>query len=160
MRAIRNNAGFSLLELLAVIVIINILAAVGITVYVGVQEKARRAGMTEIAVGSKSDLQHWLQSSLSQNYNIREIDTNFSGNVEVGDAENGALYNNIAAQYTAGRNTKFGDKSPWFNIPLWNSSDPPIPGTISLTQPSPSKLKVVATGKNGEIINQYDISVY
>jgi prepilin-type N-terminal cleavage/methylation domain-containing protein len=160
MRAIRNNAGFSLLELLAVIVIINIMAAVGITIYVGVQEKARRAGMTELAVGSKSDLQHWLQSSLSQNHNIREIDTNFNGSVEAGDAENGALNNNIAALYTAGRNTKFGDKSPWFDIPLWNSSEPPIPGTISMTQPSPSKLKVVATGKNGEIITQYDISVY
>lgn len=143
-----------------VIVLINILAAVGITVYVGVQEKARRAGMTEIAVGSKSELQHWLQSSLSSNKNLREIDTNLNGNVEGSDAENGVLYNNIAVRYTAGRNTVYGDKSPWFNIPLWNLNDPPIPGTISLTQPAPSKLKVVATGKNGEIITQYDISVY
>jgi prepilin-type N-terminal cleavage/methylation domain-containing protein len=160
MRTIRDNTGFSLVEVLTVIVIINIIAAVGITIYVGVREKARRSGMTEIAVGSKSELQHWLQSSLSQKNNIREIDTNLSGNVDGSDAENGVLYNKVAALYTAGRNSVLGDRSPWFDIPLWNLNDPPIPGTISLTQPSPDKLKVVATGKNGEMITQYDISVY
>lgn len=158
MRNVRNNAGFSLVELLTVIMIINILAAVGITVYVGVREKARRSGMTEIAVASKTELQHWLQSSLSQNQNIREIDTNFSGNIDSADVENKALVNNVAALYTVGRNTVVGERSPWFNIPLWNSSDLPVPGTISLTQSTPGRLKVVAAGKNGEIITQYDIS--
>lgn len=146
------------MELLTVIMIINILAAVGITVYVGVREKARRSGMTEIAVASKTELQHWLQSSLSQNQNIREIDTNFSGNVDAADIINKALLNNVAVLYTAGRNTVVGERSPWFNIPLWNLSDPPVPGTISLTQPTPGRLKVVAAGKNGEVVTQYDIS--
>jgi prepilin-type N-terminal cleavage/methylation domain-containing protein len=156
----RNNSGFSLVELLTVIVILNILAAVGITLYVGVREKARRAGMTKLAVGSKAELQHWLQSSFSQNHNIREIDTNFSGRVEDRDADNGTLYNNVATLYCLSRNSVIGDKSPWFDVPLWNSSDPPVPGTISLTQPKPDSLKVVATGKNGEIVTQYDIGVY
>jgi len=160
MRPDGNNEGFSLVELLTVIVIVTILAAVGLTIYVGVREKARRAGLAEIAVGSKSELQHWLLSSMSNNRNIREIDTNLSGQVEGSDAENGDLFNNIAPLYTTGRNTVYGDKSPWFDVPLWNSSDPPVPGTISLTQPTPDRLKVIATGKNGEVVVQYDLAVY
>jgi len=160
MKLVGNNQGFSLLELMSVIVILTILAAVGLTIYVGVREKARRTGMSELAVSAKSELQHWLLSSMSQNKNIREIDTNLSGRVEASDADNGALFNNIAVLYTIARNTVYGDKSPWFSVPLWNSSDPPVPGTISLTQPTPDRLKVVATGKNGEIVVQYDLAVY
>lgn len=160
MRLLRNHEGFSLVELLTVIVIVTILSAVGLTIYVGVREKARRAGMSEIAVGSKSELQHWLLSSMSNNKNIREIDTNLSGLIDASDAENGDVFNNIAQLYTTGRNTVYGDKSPWFDVPLWNSSDPPVPGTISLTQPTPDRLKVIATGKNGEIVVQYEVAVY
>lgn len=159
MKDITNKAGFSLMELLIVIMLINILLAVAVTVYVGVREKARRAGMTEIAAASRSELQHWLQSSFSQNQNLREIDTDFSGNVDANDSVNGELLNNVAILYANGRNTEKGERSPWLNTSLWNSNDPPSPGTISLVQPSSNRLKLVATGKNGEILTEYIISV-
>ncbi|MEW6601873.1 MAG: prepilin-type N-terminal cleavage/methylation domain-containing protein [Nitrospirota bacterium] len=160
MRILANNRGFSLMELIVVFAIINILAAVSITIYVGVREKARRATMTEIVTSSRSELQHWLQSSLSANQNVREVDTNFNGIIDSGDTENKDLYNNVAALYSTGRNTILGDESQWTGVPLWNLNDPPLPGTVSITQPLPSKLKVVATGKNGELITQYEVSVY
>lgn len=147
------------MELLIVILLINVLLAVAVTVYVGVREKARRAGMTEIAAGSKSELQHWLQSSLSQNPNLREIDTDFNGNVDGSDAINGDLFNNVAALYANGRNTIMGERSPWFNTALWNSNDPPVPGTISLVQPATNQLRLVATGENGELLTEYVLSV-
>lgn len=114
--------------------------------------------MSKIAASSQAELQHWLQSSLSQNSNIREIDTNFDGRVDAADATNGALLNNITVLYVNGRNTIIGERSPWFNVPLWNTADPPLPGTISLTQPASNQLKVVALEKNGVIMNEYVIS--
>lgn len=159
MKHIANKAGFSLMELLIVIMLINILLAVGVTVYVGVREKARRAGMTEIAVGSRPELQHWLQSSLSQKPNLREIDTDFNGNIDASDSVNGDLLNNVAVLYTNGRNMIKGERSPWVNTSLWNLNDPPVPGTISLVQTAANRLRLVATGKNGEIITEYILSV-
>ncbi len=158
MRNKKNNEGFSLMELLIVILIINILAAIAITLYVGVRGKARRSSVTVIALDARDVLNHWLQSSMSAKQDLRETDTNFNGVIDMNDATNGALRNNIAALFTNGRNTFKGEQSPWFDIPLWNTNDPPIPGTISLTQPDPSRLNVIAIGHNGGIITQYSVA--
>ena len=153
-----DESGFSLIELLIVILLINILGAVAITAYVGIKDKARRGTMIEMASSARSDLQHWLASSISVNTNIREIDTDFNSVIDGNDSINGVLYNNVAALYTAGRNTVLGESSPWFNIPLWNTG-PPVPGTISLTQTTPNQITLVATEKNGQVIANYIITV-
>ena len=155
----KNEPGFSLIELLIVILIINILGAAEITVYVGVQDKARRSTVVELTKASVPELQHWLQSSISLNKNIREIDTNFSGHINPNDNTNGQLFNNVATLYTAGRNTVIGDISPWFNIPLWNTTFPPAPGTISLTQTATSQLRLASADKLGSIMTDRTIAV-
>lgn len=154
------ETGFSLIELLIVILLINILGAIAITVYVGVKDKARRGTIVRLAAGSVPELQHWLQSSLSRQQNIREVDTDFSGGVDGNDRTNGQMFNNVAALYITGRNTILGETSPWFNnTPLWNSNFPPIPGTISLTQLSSGQIRIVAAEKNGVIITDKTIAV-
>lgn len=153
-----DERGFSLVELLIVILILNILGAVVITAYVGIKDKARRGAMTSIASSARKDLQHWLSSSISNKANIREIDTDFNGVIDINDSTNGALLNNVAVFYTAGRNTMLGEGSPWFSIPLWNIG-PPVSGTISLTQTASNQITLVATEKNGQIIANYIITV-
>jgi prepilin-type N-terminal cleavage/methylation domain-containing protein len=159
MRNKKVEIGFSLIELLIVIMLINILAAVAITVYIGVRDKARRETMVRSAKSAEPELQHWLQSSLSTNQNFREIDTNFSGNVDGNDSTNGQMFNNVATLFITGRNTTLSEISPWFdNTPLWNSNSPPIPGTISVTQPSPNQIRIVAVEKHGNIITDKTIA--
>lgn len=157
MKKITGERGFSIIELLIVILLVNILGAVAITAYVGVKDKARRGTVIRMSSVASSDLQNWLKSSHSVNTNIREIDTDFSGAVDGNDSINGALTNNVAALYTTGRNTILGETSPWFNIPLWNLG-PPIPGTISLTQTTPNQITLVATEKNGQVIANFIIT--
>lgn len=149
-----NNTGFSLIELIVTAVIITILAGVAITAYIGTQEKARIASIIRTASSSTSELHLWLQSSLSDQRGIREVDTNFDGTINGDDKTNGELLNNVANTYVNGRK----ETSPWFNRPMWNSDNPTPNGTISLIQPLANQLILGAREKNGFIV--YENIIY
>jgi len=76
MKILRNNKGFSLIELIFVAAIINILAGVAIVAYIGTQEKARISQIIRTASSSSADIHLWINSSLSSKRELREIDTN------------------------------------------------------------------------------------
>lgn len=151
-----NNSGFTLIELIVTAVIINILAAIAITAYVGVMEKSRVSRVIRTASTSTADLQLWLQSSLSDKRNIRELDTNLDGIINDSDKTNFELYNDgVANTYIDVRFNVLKDTSPWFDRPMWNLDDPDTEdtrGTISLTQPQANQLRIVAKEKNGFIV--------
>jgi type II secretory pathway pseudopilin PulG len=138
------------MELLIVVSVINILVAVAIVAYIGARDKARLSFMLATAETARSDLYHWLHSSLSNKSNFREVDTNFDGKIDENDKTNGELYNHVAEIYTHGRNTKLKERSPWFNIPLWSQDDPPPAGTIGLIQLTERRLKIIVKEKNGQ----------
>lgn len=149
-----NKRGFSLIELLVVMVVIGILAAIAIPAYMGFQNKARTSSVLKSAEGSIPDLQAWLQSSVSTAVTNIDIDTNFDGKINENDKTNQQLLNDgVAATYTNGKNNILGENSPWFpGTPLW-SVDPSIPnGRISLIQLSNSKIRMVTKDKEGTII--------
>lgn len=155
----KNNSGFTLIELIITAVIINILAAVAIVAYIGTVEKSRVARVIRTASTSTSDLQLWLQSSLSDRRHVKELDTNFDGLINGFDKTNGELLvDGVANTYIQGRNITLREVSPWFDRPLWNSDDPAtddIRGTISLRQPQSNQLLIVAQEKNGLVIYEY-----
>lgn len=159
MKTIRNNNGFSIIELIAVAMIINILAGVAIVGYIGAQEKARIAKITRTASSSSADLQHWLQSSFSPLRSLRELDTNFDGVINGTDKTNEELFNDgVVKTYINGRNTILKETSPWFDRPLWNSEAPPPNGTINVTQPLSNQIKIVAREKNGIVVYEQILS--
>lgn len=158
MKIIRDNNGFSLIELMVVATIMTILAGVAIVSYLGVQERARRAMITGTASRSRVELLLWLQSSLSSP-SLREIDTDFNGVINRDDMTNIELSNaGVVNTYINGRNTILKEKSPWFDRPLWSSAEPPPNGTINLTQPLGNQIKIVAREKNGFIVYEQIIS--
>jgi|Deesub1362A_J573_1020465.scaffolds.fasta_scaffold00333_27 Tfp pilus assembly major pilin PilA len=152
MKNIRPHLGFSLIELLIIISIINVLAAVSTVLYLGVRDRAKVSSIVRTAESAKPELEFWLQSSLSNNVNFREVDTNFDGKIDANDKTNGELFNHVAETYVEGRNSALNEFSPWFDVPLWSQDNPPPAGTIGVIQLSPRSLKIIAKGKSGDTV--------
>jgi prepilin-type N-terminal cleavage/methylation domain-containing protein len=147
----KKSSGYSLIELLMVILILNILAAIALATYVGIRDKTRRAFLIRSASSAVPEVRLWLRSSVSPNKDIRSVDTNFSGNVEMTDKKNEELLSNVAATYVDGRNS-VGDMSPFFSLPLWSSALPVSNGRITLVQVDASQVTMTAAGKTGHIL--------
>jgi prepilin-type N-terminal cleavage/methylation domain-containing protein len=147
----RNNSGYSLIELLMVILILNILTAIALATYIGIRDSSRRAFLIRSASSAVPEVRLWLRSSVSRNTDIRSVDTNFSGNVDITDKTNDELNNIVAVTYSDGRNA-VGDVSPFFPLPLWSSAMPLSNGRITLVQVDASQVNMTAVGKTGNIL--------
>ncbi len=165
---LNNNKGFTLIELIVTALIINILAGVAIVAYIGIIEKSRKALVIRNASSAASEIQLWIDSSLSDKRHINELDTNFDGLINSDDKTNFELLHDdafpdepssVAITYADGRNRVLRETSPWFNRPLWNTDEGPQPnGTIRLQQNMANSIRITATDKNGHLLYEQVIS--
>jgi prepilin-type N-terminal cleavage/methylation domain-containing protein len=160
MREISTEEGFSLIELLFVLVIIAALTAIAIPGYIGISNRAREASVIATAGGAVDDLSTWLHSAVSPRNDSREVDTNFNATIDNTDKTNIELYNDgVAKTYAQGRNTILKERSPWYtDIPLWNIDNSILNGRITLIQESSTSIKMIAKNKSGEIIFERTLS--
>ena len=154
-----KQAGFSLIELLIVLLMINILAAVAITAYIGMTDKARRSVIIRTASSATDEVNLWLQSSFSPNRDNRDVDTNFDGKIDVGDKTNEELLNDgVAETYAEGRNA-LGETSPWFPMKMWAFENLLPNGRITLIQLSSTHIRITGRGKSGIILYENNLTV-
>lgn len=132
LRRISNN-GFTLIELMIVVAIIGILAAIAIPNFLGLQEKSKRKVMVATASSARTELHNWLDSTIKQTRGV--IDCN--GNGEVGAIESAcADIANVPSSWIRSLAVQKGISiySPWFAKKLiFSVSNGPLSGQIALS---------------------------
>lgn len=161
MKRTGSDKGFTIIELMVTVAVIAILAAIAIPNFLGLQEKAKRKVMMEVASSSKAELHNWMEAALHEQKGVVDVDGN--GLLDPAKVHTNLLTVPNSWIQAYANKVGYAPLSPWDNTKSLftvGNPAPPSPGQIVFSTFNAGRgLRILAYGKNGMTLFNDSVSL-